>query len=161
MLGSWCSALSSSWCRQHQIGMTIQYTWGQGSHPERPRQAGEMDWPRTSAQSCSYEGRDPCTNIGWVLVSREEALLERRWRLCQAEAAHEPAVCPDSRDGQQHPGLCSQAQNQHIERSDYTTSRRIQFWAPQHKKNIDKLDCLHQRATEIVGGQSTCPERTC
>lgn len=56
------------------------------------------------------KGRDPCINIGWVLASGEAALLGRRWRLCQAGAAHEPVECPDSREGQQQHGLYLQSQ---------------------------------------------------
>lgn len=34
---------------------------------------------------------------------------------------HEPAVCPDGKRGQQHPGLYEQKHSQYIEGSDYPT----------------------------------------
>lgn len=81
-------------CRQHQIKVTIQYSWGQSCHLERPGQDGGMDlkelrWnsARTNAYSCIWQEGDPCTNVDWGLTNWVAALLKRRWRSCQAASS--------------------------------------------------------------------------
>jgi len=56
-----------------------------------------------------------CKGAGWGLTDWEQLcgkVLGGHW---EAQAEHEPAACPDCRDGQQHPGQYSQGYSQDFE----------------------------------------------
>lgn len=66
-------------CRWHQIRVTSWYSWGQGHHPERLREAVEMGLQRslrnfrwTDVKSCIWQGIRPCSDSGWCLSGWEQ-----------------------------------------------------------------------------------------
>lgn len=46
---------------------------------------------------------------------REVALLKRPWGVSRQGTQHKPAMCIDSKEGQLHPGLYNQKNNQEVE----------------------------------------------
>ncbi|KAK4831879.1 hypothetical protein QYF61_019891 [Mycteria americana] len=87
--------------------------------------------------------------MGW-----EAALLKRTWGGVLVGGDHEPAACPGSKESQQHPGLSEQEKSQETQiKSKYY----IQIWAPHCKENIDELEGVQWKASEMVRGWRTHP----
>ncbi|GAB0191964.1 hypothetical protein GRJ2_001661700 [Grus japonensis] len=73
----------------------------------------------------------------------------------------ESAMCPCSKDGQQHRGLHWRAHRQQVEEGDPSPLLSagetqlecwVQFWAPQCKRDMDRLEQVQQRPTNMMKG---------
>lgn len=102
------------------------YARGKGCHPGGPRQAGGMCWqgPYESQQGQVQgpaPGKDepPAAVLAGAWLGGEQLCWKAPGHLGRQGAEHEPAECPGSKEGQQHPGLCDQEQSQEMEGTDH------------------------------------------
>lgn len=73
---------------------------------------------RDKCKVLHLEGQALCSGASWALTTGS-SFAEKSLGILAARAGHKPAVCPDSREGQQHPGLCDKGQSWEMEETDH------------------------------------------
>ena len=81
-------------------------------------------------------------------------------------AGHEPAVCPHSPESQLCPGLHPKQCGQQGEGGDPAPllcgvrpllEYCVQMWSPQYRRDVDLLEHMQRRATEMIQGVEHLP----
>ena len=160
-------------CRQHQVVWYRQHTQGIGCHSQRPRQArgigpGEYHevqyiqvWALApglwqllllrQAGGCK-DGAQPCQKElggtdGWQLDTSQPCALAAQKANCILGCTKRSVA---SRAREVILSLCSKLVRPHLE-------YHIRMWSPRYRRDVDLLEHIQMRATEIIQGMECLP----